>query len=314
MLMPESITDDTCPLVTPAMSAYLNLARLGRNGWLRSLLAVLLILFMWQIIGSLPGAVLVVRAALTGRPSAVNPTGALPGVGMLAGFVALMLASVLFMAGIFLAMRFVHQRSVRTLITPARTIAWQRVLQGFGAWFLLAGLMAVLEARLYPGRYILTWDPGQFIPFAVLALILIPIQTSAEELFFRAYILQGLGLRLRNIWILCIISGVLFGLPHLLNPEASVNFPLLGLYYFAFGFSLAYITLRDGRLELALGAHAANNLFSVLIANTTVTALPSPSLFTINVLDAVYAVPTVLIGMGIFMWIFIGPLKGKIVV
>jgi membrane protease YdiL (CAAX protease family) len=171
--------------------------------------------------------------------------------------------------------------------------------------------MSGLEALFYPGRYVWTQDMQRFIPFVFLALILVPIQTSAEELFFRGYILQGFGLRMRNIWVLSTISGLLFGFPHLLNPEASVNYPLLFLYYFAFGFSLAFITLRDGRLELALGAHAANNLFSVIFANYTITVLPTPSLFTITVLDARYSVSAALIGLVIFTWLFAGPLRRK---
>ena len=223
----------------------------------------------------------------------------------------LMLASVFFVLGIYLAVRFIHRRPFRTLITPARSIAWGRLFQGFGAWFVLAGLMSVLEALLYPGRYVWTLDLKRFIPFVFLALILVPIQTSAEEFFFRGYILQGVGLRVRNIWILTIVSGVLFMVPHLLNPEASVNYALMGVYYFSMGAFLAYITLRDGRLELALGVHAANNLFSTLFANYTVTVIPSPSLFTVNVLDAAYSVPAALIGMGIFVFLLIGPLRLK---
>lgn len=151
----------------------------------------------------------------------------------------------------------------------------------------------------------------RLVPFVFLALVFIPIQASAEELFFRGYILQVAGLRLRNMWVLCTLSGLLFGLPHLLNPEASVNYPLFGFYYFAFGFTLAYISLRDGRLELALGVHIANNLFSVIFANYTITVLPTPSLFTITVLDAVYSVPAALVGMVIFVWLFTVPLRGK---
>ncbi len=151
------------------------------------------------------------------------------------------------------------------------------MLAGFGLWFLLIGLTSILEALFYPGRYALTFKVEQFIPYAILALVLIPIQTSAEELFFRGYILQGVGLHSRNIWLLSAISGFLFMAPHFLNPEASSNYYLMGIYYFSMGAFLAYITLREGQLELALGVHAANNLFSVLIANYTVSSLPSPS-------------------------------------
>jgi len=184
-------------------------------------------------------------------------------------------------------------------------------LQGFGVWFGLVGLMSLVEALVYPGRYVWTINLSRFLPFFFLALIFIPIQTSAEELFFRGYLLQEIGLHWKNVWVLSIVSGLLFGLPHLLNPEATVNYPLLGFYYFSFGFCLAFITLREGKLELALGAHAANNLFSVIIANYTITALPSPSLFTIKVLDAGFSVPVAILGMNFFIFLFIGPLRRK---
>ena len=293
------------------MQDYLNLALQGKNEWWRYVLAVLLILFLWQIIGAIPSAALILWEMINhGLPVGVS-ANVLPGMDTTVGFLAIMLASVFLLLGIFLAIRFVHQRSFRTLITPNRAIAWGRLFKGFGVWFGLVALMSVVEARLFPGRYIWSLDLKRFIPFVFLALILIPIQTSAEELFFRGYILQGIGLRSHKIWLLSAISGVLFGLPHLLNPEAAVNYALLGLYYFAFGFALAYLTLRDGQLELALGAHAANNLFTVLFANTTVSVLPSPSLFTISVLDAVYSVPAALIGMVIFVGLFTGPLKQR---
>ena len=293
------------------MQAYLDLARQGKNDWWRYVLAVLLMLFTWQILGSLPGAALLVWSMLRDGLPKVSGAAGLPGANTPVGFVALMLASVFFLGGIYLAMRFIHRRRLRTLITPSPSIAWGRLFQGFGVWFVLSALMSVLEALLYPGRYVWSLDLPRLLPFVFLALVFIPIQIGTEELFFRGYLLQGLGLRSRNIWVLSALSGLVFGLPHLVNPEASVNYPLFGFYYFAFGFSLAYITLRDGRLELALGAHAANNLFSVIFANYTITVLPSPSLFTITVLDAVYSVPAALIGMVIFVSLFVGPWRRK---
>ena len=268
-------------------------------------------LFAWQVLGAMPIVVLLVWLAFRGKLQAGSAGSILPGMDTLAGFVALMLASVFFLGGIYLAMRFIHRRPLRTLVTPARSLAWGRLFQGFGVWFGMIAVMSLLEALIYPGRYVWTLDLVRFVPFLFLALIFIPIQTSTEELFFRGYLLQKIGLHTKNIWILSSISGLLFGLPHMLNPEATVNYPLLGFYYFAFGFFLAYITLREGRLELALGVHAANNLFSVIIANYTITALPSPSLFTINVLDAVFSVPIAVLGMAVFVLLFLGPWRRK---
>jgi len=295
------------------MNAYLDLARQGRTGWWRFVLAIVLMLFLWQVLGALPSVVLLLWVLVDGNPhTGITPAGQFVGVEPIFSFTVTMLASVFFLVGIFLAIRFVHQRPFRTLITPARSFAWGRFFQGFAVWFVLSGLTSLVEAFLYPGRYVWTLDLGRYIPFAFLALVLIPIQTSAEELFFRGYILQCIGLRLRNIWILSAISGFLFMAPHLLNPEARVNYGLMGFYYFFIGAVMAYVTLKDGRLELALGLHAANNLFSALLANYTVTVMPTPSLFTVNTLDAAYSVLAAVLGLIAFILICVGPLQRKL--
>jgi uncharacterized protein len=294
------------------MNAYLDLAKAGKNNWWRFILAIGLILFLWQIIGSLPSVLLVIWVLADGSPQTdVTSSGQFIGVDKNLSFVALMLASVLFMTGLYLAMRFIHRRPLQTLITPARSIAWGRIFQAFTIWFILCSLMSLLEVYLHPGRYVLTFNLKQFIPFFFLALLLLPIQTSAEELFFRGYILQGVGLRVRNIWILSAISGFLFMVPHFLNPEAKLNYPLMGLYYFSIGAVMAFISLRDGRLEAALGLHAANNLFSGLLVNYSVTVMPTPSLYTVNALDVTYSVIAALVGLAIFLVLFLGPLRRK---
>jgi len=217
-----------------------------------------------------------------------------------------MLTFVPFILATVLAVRFIHDRPLRTLIAGASHIRWRRAFAGAGLWSVLAALIAFAESMLYPGRYVLTFQPVTLAVYAVVALILLPIQTSAEELFFRGYLLQWMGLRLKNKWILAFINGVLFFLPHAINPEMTTNAVLVGLGYFAFGFFLALITLQDNGLELALGAHAANNLFTALFANYTITAIRSPSLFTIQTLVPVYGLISTVIGMTLFYLIFFG--------
>jgi hypothetical protein len=182
---------------------------------------------------------------------------------------------------------------------------------GAGLWFCIAASIAIVEALLFPGRYVLTFQPLTLLVFAIFALVLIPIQTSAEEVFFRGYLLQWIGLRLKNKWILSFLNGVLFFLPHAANPEMAVNSLLVGLGYFAIGFFFTLITVQDNGMELALGMHAANNLFAVLFANYKVTALPSPALFTIQTLDPVYGLISLVIGMSIFYVLYIKLLVPK---
>ena len=75
---------------------------------------------------------------------------------------------------------------------------------------------------------------------------------------------------------------------------------MLAVSYFLIGAFAAVITLLDGGLELALGLHAANNLYTALVANYTVSALPSESIFTVNEIDPLYGLISLMAGMLIF--------------
>jgi membrane protease YdiL (CAAX protease family) len=218
-----------------------------------------------------------------------------------------MLSFVVFLGGTAAAVVLIHRRRFVSLITPANAINWRRVGQGCAAWVVLVAAMSVVESVLYPGRYQLTFDAVRFIPFALASLIFIPIQTTAEELFFRGYILQSAGLLVKNPLLLSFVSGFLFMVPHLANPEVAVNFWLLALFYFAFGAFLAYITLKEDSLELALGIHAGNNLFTAIFANYVGGALTTPAIFTVAELDAVYNLVGSLAAMALFFFLFFRP-------
>ncbi len=293
------------------MNDYLEVARQGRNDWWRYLISFPGIILSWLFVGSIPVLMLMVYVSVDGDP-ATNLVGTrFVGIPLVVEFLVNMLTFIPFIVATLLAVRFIHVRSLRTLITSEAHIRWGRIFAGAAAWLTIAALVSVVEALLYPGRYVLTFQPVALIIFAVVALILIPIQTSAEELLFRGYLLQWIGLRLKNKWILSLINGILFFLPHSVNPEMATNSLLIGLGYFAMGFFLTLITLKDNGMELALGMHAANNLFSVLFANYTVTALPSPALFTIQTLDPVYSLIALVVGMVLFYLIFFSLLVPK---
>ena len=185
--------------------------------------------------------------------------------------------------------RFVHGRPLRSIITPAKKINWQRVGQGFGLWLLLAALASGIEYLLNPEIYTLVLDFRRFLPFALVVLLLTPMQTTAEELLFRGYLLQATGHLSRNFWVLALLNGFLFMLPHLGNPELAASAILLPLFYLSIGAFFAIVTLRDNSAELAIGAHASNNLYSALFANYTNSALQTESIFLVTELDPVYA-------------------------
>ncbi|MBI3244243.1 MAG: CPBP family intramembrane metalloprotease [Chloroflexi bacterium] len=293
--------------------SYLDVAQQGKNQWWRFLIAVPFILFVWLIVGSLPLVAAVIILKADGNPATdvdLN-TGQLIGVDPLWSFLLLMISFVIFLVGVIIAVILIHRRPPRTLITAASAVNWKRVGQGFLVWGLLAAAMSAVESILYPGRYQLEFDLARFIPFAIASVILIPIQTTAEEFFFRGYLLQGFGLLIKNPVVLSLLSGFLFMLPHLANPEVAVNFWLLVLFYFSFGTFLAWVSLKDNSLELALGVHAGNNLFTALFANYKGGALITPAVFTVGELDAVYNLVGSLVSIGLFYLWFFGPFRPK---
>ncbi len=282
------------------MNNYLEIARAGKNEWWRYMISFATIFAVWFVIGAIPVILLLAYVIIDGDPATNFTAAGFTGISVLLDFTATMLTFLPFIAATIFSVRVIHARPLKTLITAAPRIRWNRLFTGAGAWFTLAVLISFIESIRYPGRYTLTFQPTLLLIYFIIAIILIPIQTSAEEFFFRGYLLQWMGLRLKNKWILSLINGILFFIPHIANPEMAANSILMGLGYFAFGFFACLITLQDNGMELALGMHAANNLFSALFANYTVTALPSPALFTIQTLDPAYGLISTTIGMIIF--------------
>jgi CAAX protease family protein len=286
------------------MSNYLEVAHKGRNDWWRYLISFPGILVIWFLVGSIPVLLLMTYVSRDGDPATSYAATGFTGIPVIPEFLVTMSSFIPLIVATLLMVRVIHARPLKTLVTSEAQIRWGRIFAGAGVWLVVATLLSMVEALLYPGRYILTFQPVTWLIFGIFALIFIPIQTSAEELFFRGYLLQWMGLRLKNPWLLSFLNGVLFFLPHAANPEMATGSILIGLGYFAMGFFLTLITLQDHGMELALGMHAGNNLYSALFANYTVTALPSPSLFTVQTLDPVYSFVSLVAGMIVFYMVF----------
>jgi uncharacterized protein len=255
---------------------YLEAGRRGENTWWRYVLGVIFILFMWFVVGGWASVALGNVLGVSSEQIAADPSLA----GPIAGYLVISASFPVFLLGSVLAVALLHRRSPLTLVTGRRSVDWGRVGTGFGVWFALAVLGGLVGFLIYPSAFSLGPDLAAFVPFALLALVLTPIQTTAEEVFFRGYLVQGASLLSSNFVFLAVASGVLSMLPHLLaNPEVDAGFLLVALYYFGFGAVFAWVSLKDGTLELAIGAHAANNLYGAVVLGFEGSALNTPSLF-----------------------------------
>ncbi|HSE00107.1 MAG TPA: CPBP family intramembrane glutamic endopeptidase [Burkholderiales bacterium] len=274
----------------PQTERYLDLAREGKNEWWRYALGVMTIAFFWLALGYVP-YLLLVGAGLGGQ---------------LFDYLAVNISIFMMLAGLLLTVKVIHRRPLLSLITPEARVDWPRVARGALVWAVIAAVVVAIEHALFPDRYFLSFDAERFFVFLVVVLVLTPIQAGTEELVFRAYAMQGLALLTRRPALVAVASSLIFTVPHLLNPEVhEYGILVMAANYFAIGMLLATITLRDGRLELAIGLHAVNNVLLALVANYEGSALTTESIFTATELDPVYSLVTLVIGTFVFhRWVF----------
>ncbi len=269
---------------------YLALAGAGRSAWWRYLTGIALLVPVW-IVGGAYAYGLAMRLPL----------------GEVTEFVAINASILVLLAGVVVVTVLLHRRSWRTLVTPLPRVDPRRILQGAAVWVVLAAFFCAAESLLHPGRYAWSFDLQRWLPFVAAALLLTPLQCAAEEMVFRGYLMQAFGRLCRRPVVPAIASSVLFTLPHLYNPEvAAYGLAIMAANYFAMGLFLAVVTLRDGRLELAIGAHAGNNLLLVLFIHYEDSVFRTPSVFTAGTLDPVYSLVTLLLGAILFYGWFFG--------
>lgn len=185
--------------------------------------------------------------------------------------------------GLWLALKRLHKKTLVSVITAYENVRWGRIFFSFAIWSALIIIVTVAGYFMSPGEYTLQFDPSSFFTLLIIALLLLPIQTSTEELLFRGYLVQGLSQIFKNGIIPLIITSVLFGMVHMKNPEAEKHGWLLMFpYYASFGFFLGALTLLDEGLELALGIHCANNLISSLLITSPNGVLKTDAVFMVS--------------------------------
>jgi len=251
----------------------------GKNEWWRYLLGFLATFFVSQL-GAIPLILAVAFKVMSdgGNIYAINDPDVLMTTLdsnltlflMLLGFAAGML-------GLYFFVRYVHQQSFKDLTTTRAKTDWGRVFFGF---FLVATLTLVFTGISYyqnPENYIVQFQLVPFLILALIAIVLIPIQTSFEEYLFRGYLMQGIGVNAKNRWLPLIVTSVIFGGMHAFNPEVTKLGYIIMVYYIGTGFFLGIMTLMDEGLELALGYHAGNNLIAALLVTADWTVFQTNS-------------------------------------
>jgi len=138
--------------------------------------------------------------------------------------------------------------------------------------------MTILDYVINPDDYLWNFKWDQFIILAIIGIIMVPIQATFEELYFRGYFMQGLGVIFKNRWLPLIATSLGFGLLHLGNPEVGKLGYIIMVSYIGTGFLLGIMALMDEGLELSIGYHAGNNLITALLVTADWTAFQTESI------------------------------------
>tara|TARA_A100001037_G_scaffold90725_1_gene82174 strand:+ start:1478 stop:2449 length:972 start_codon:yes stop_codon:yes gene_type:complete len=264
---------------------FSTLARNHSNKFLNWILGIILIFSGWQILGIIP--ILLHPNTDELLQSGNSPYTILNFITLMSGFLFGLVAF------IFVA-KYIHKRTLISYLTGFKTIQYDRIIFAIVISLLISGIPLILLAlasndcqniidKSIECSTGLEFNPNfsfvTYIIFILIALIITPIQVGFEEILFRGYFLQGLGLFTKNPVLLSLIVGSLFMVAHLANPETTYGMAKYMTILMATGTIWALIAIKGNGLELPFGFHLANNLFVFLFITTKNSVITTPALF-----------------------------------
>ena len=188
-----------------------------------------------------------------------------PPTGSSFDLVAQVTLLVVFTVTVYIARRFLDKRSFESLGFTIDRHTLMDVFAGVGITFVIMGLIYLAETTLgWLTFESFAWqvEPmGAVISGILMFLALYILVGWNEELLFRGYQLQTLASGLNLFWAVFISSAV-FGVAHLLTPNATLV-STVGIFFAAL--FLAYGYVRTKQLWLSIGLHFGWNFFEGVV-------------------------------------------------
>lgn len=249
----------------------------AKYDWWRYVLGVIII-FIGTLVGQIPlTAALLFKVGI--KDAATMSQQSMMGVLDSNLFLFLMLLTfAVGLIAIFMVIKFLHHQTLIDATTSRRKMDWGRFFFGFGLIAAFSIITTAIDYFSNPNDYLVNFELVPFLILVVIAVIMIPLQTSFEEYMFRGYLMQGIGVLSKNRWFPLVFTSVLFGSLHFFNPEVAEMGNIIMIYYIGTGFLLGIMTLMDEGMELSLGFHAGNNLIGVLLVTADWSAFQTNSI------------------------------------
>ena len=206
---------------------------------------------------------------------------------------------------ILILIKAIHGRTFAEVVNGTKQTRWQRVFYGFAIWFVIMAISSIAQYLASPEVFILQFSLKKFIPLILISLALIPFQTTFEEVMTRGYLAQGVGTLTGNRWLAFLIPAFFFTVLHLFNPEIKEHgFWIMLFTYLAMSLIWGLVAILDDGIELAIGMHAANNIFISLFTSQKGAAFETDAVFAITKSNPYLDFVILLIAGGIAIAIF----------
>lgn len=236
-----------------------------------------------SFIGQIPLMIAIaVKSFSSGKPFPTDEKSLLTFLNSNLSLFLLLLSFAFAFLAIYLVIKYFHKQSFLSVTTSRNKMDWKRFFFSFSIWAFFTIGSTVLMYYTSPENFAMNFKPIPFLILTLIAVVMIPIQTSTEEYIFRGYLMQGFANLAKNKWFPLLMTSVIFGTMHIANPEVQKLGYIVMIYYIGTGLFLGIITLMDEGMELALGFHAANNLISALLITSDWSAFQTESILKDN--------------------------------
>lgn len=247
--------------------AFVERAAEGRNSLPRIVIGSIIVLAVWfggtfailaagvaaMESGLLPAELFPVRTGIPYVDLVQSPTGMVIAVATLG----------MIWPGVWLALRIVHRRRLSSAFGAGGRIDRSGFLRAAAVTFAVAMLASTINLMFEETARRSDLPLHQWVLYLLPVAAVLLVQTSAEEILFRGYLMQSLAQRFRSWIVWGALPALVFAVAHW-SPGAqpwmngAVVFSIL--LFAAVAVALVWIT---GNLGAAMGMHFANNVVAL---------------------------------------------------
>ncbi|MFC9844004.1 CPBP family intramembrane glutamic endopeptidase [Streptomyces sp. NPDC060223] len=255
------------PEVFPEVLPYHRMARVSaRHRWWRPVLGTGFVAVACMLVGGLLYGIGSALGAAWGYPEA--PDGTVE-FGPVTGTALDLLTIASALPVVLLAVRWIGRRPAGTVSSVTGRLRWRWlglcVLATLPVLSVTTGVLLLLPTDDAPPAHWAGWEV--FGPALAMLIVLVPLQSAAEEYVFRGWLTQAVGGFLRSPWWALVPQALLFAAAH--GWGTPWGFADLAVFALVAG----WLTVRTGGLEAAIGLHAVNNLLAFGVSAALVDGL-----------------------------------------